>query len=132
GTPAPAGGQPLRGGKAPPLPLPALPPGQRALASGQLRVQFLRGLRLLARDRILLALLVCQPLLIGLLINLSQLRPDGPEPIHLFAVVAAIWQGLNNAAREVVRDRAVYARERAVAVRWECYLGAKVLLFALV
>jgi ABC-type multidrug transport system ATPase subunit len=61
----------------------------------QVVVQFLRGLRLILRDPWLLLLLVSQPVLIGLLINLSQIRPNGLEPIFLFAVVTAIWLGLN-------------------------------------
>jgi ABC-type multidrug transport system permease subunit len=84
------------------------------------------------RDRALLALLVGQPVLIGLLINLAQLRPTGLAPIFLFCVVTAIWLGLNNTAREVVRDRPTYVRERMAGVTPEGYLLAKLLLYGMV
>ena len=76
----------------------------------QVAVQVQRGARLVGRDRPLLAMLIAQPVLIGLLINLAQLRPTGLKPIFLFCVVTAIWLGLNNTAREVVRDRPTYVR----------------------
>src|SRR5262249_28461696 len=98
----------------------------------QVGVQFLRGVRLLIRDRALLALLVCQPVVIGLLINLSQMQPSGLQATFLFSVITAIWLGLNNTAREVVRERPIYTRERLLGVTLLTYLAAKVLLFSLV
>ena len=95
--------------------------------------QFFRGLRLISRDRMLLALFVGQPLLIGFLITLSQVRPGDVKQLDLFctfAVVTCIWLGLNNTARELVRDRAIYVRERRATVNPESYLLAKVVLFA--
>jgi hypothetical protein len=81
----------------------------------------------------LVLLLVGQPVLIAFLINLSQFRPGGNRQLDLtltFAVVAAIWLGLNNTAREIVRDRAVYVRERRSVLNPESYLLGKVTLFA--
>lgn len=98
----------------------------------QVGVQFRRGMTLILRDPPLLGLLAGQPLLIGFLINLSQFRPTDLDSIFLFAVVTAVWLGLNNTVREVVRDRPVYVRERLAGVTPEGYLGAKVLLYALV
>jgi ABC-type multidrug transport system ATPase subunit len=107
-------------------------PAPRIRLAQQIWVQCLRGLRLLLRDRPLLGLLIGQPVLIGLLINLSQLRPNGMAPIFLFAVVTSIWLGLNSTAREVVRDRRVYVRERLLGATPEGYLGGKLLLFGTV
>ncbi|HYT88666.1 MAG TPA: heme ABC exporter ATP-binding protein CcmA [Gemmataceae bacterium] len=121
------------------LPTPALhaaaapPRHRRAGTLSQIATQVQRGLLLIARDRVWLALLISQPLLIGLLITLSQFNPGGTKGLDLlytFAVVAAIWLGLNNTAREVVRDRAVYIRERRTVVNPESYLLAKGVLFA--
>jgi ABC-type multidrug transport system permease subunit len=50
----------------------------------------------------------------------------------LFCAVTAIWLGLNNTAREAVRDRRVYVRERMAGVTPEGYLLAKVLLYGAV
>jgi hypothetical protein len=107
-------------------------PGPHIDFTTQVGAQALRGLHLILRDRPLLALLVGQPLLIGLLINLSQIKPDGLKPLFLFAVVTSVWLGLNNTAREVVRDRRVYQRERLLGVTPEGYLVAKTVLFGAV
>ena len=100
----------------------------------QIATQFHRGARVILRDQALLALLVGQPVVIGLLINLSQYAPLGGKLniLWTFAVIASIWLGLNNTAREVIRDRAVYLRERRSTVNPESYLLSKVLLFALI
>lgn len=79
-----------------------------------------------------MALLAGQPILIGILINLSQLRPTEIRSIFLFAVIACIWLGLNNTAREVVRERRIYVRERQVGVIPEGYLAAKICLYGTV
>jgi heme ABC exporter ATP-binding subunit CcmA len=119
-----------------PVPAPAAPARTTHSRPGnlsQVAAQFRRGLLLTARDRALLALLAGQPLFIGLLIGLSQWAPGpsrGLDLLYTFAVLASVWLGLNNTAREVVRDRAVYARERRSAVNPESYLLAKVGLFA--
>jgi heme ABC exporter ATP-binding subunit CcmA len=102
---------------------------------GQIGTLLRRNLLLLGRDRLFLALLVGQPVLIGLLINLSQWNysPDRTlDLIATFAVVASIWLGLNNTAREIIRDRAIYVRERRAALNPESYLIAKVLLFGFI
>jgi hypothetical protein len=89
-------------------------------------------LLLIGRDRVLVGLLVGQPLLIAFLINLSQFNPGDRHlnPMYTFAVVASIWLGLNNTAREIVRDRSIYVRERRASVSPESYLLAKVVVFA--
>jgi hypothetical protein len=99
----------------------------------QTAVLFARGLRLLWRDRAWMGLLVLQPLLIGGLIDLSQmLIPNGLHAFFLLAVVTSIWLGLVSTAREIVRDRGIYLRERLLGVSPLEYLGAKAALFGLV
>lgn len=102
----------------------------RAGLTCQTAVLIARGLRLLQRDPIWLGLLVLQPLLIGLLINVSQmLQPNGLHAFFLFAAVTGIWLGLTNTAREVVRDRPIYLRERLLGVSPVEFLGSKIVLF---
>jgi len=44
--------------------------------------------------------------------------------------LAAIWFGCSNAAREIVGERAIYRRERAVGLSRAAYLAAKVVVLA--
>jgi hypothetical protein len=74
--------------------------------------------------------LIVQPLFFGLLINLSQIKPTSETAILTFVALTAIWLGLNNAARELVRERKVYVRERLLGVTPVGYLGSKVILFS--
>lgn len=114
------------------LPPPEAPPLQIPLPT-QVLVQFQRSLRVMLRDPALVLLLLGQPLLIGLLINLAQQHPKMGMPVlSLFGVLTCIWLGLNNTAREVVRDRRLYVRERLLGVTPEGYLSSRVLLFGAV
>jgi hypothetical protein len=74
-------------------------------------------------------MLLAQPILIAFLINLSQQNFDTEETVYTFAAVSAVWLGLNNTAREVVRERRNYVRERLLGVSPGGYLTAKILLF---
>jgi ABC-type multidrug transport system ATPase subunit len=55
-----------------------------------------------------------------------------PTPDHagaiFFLVVAAVWFGTSNAAREIVSERAIYRRERMVNLKLFNYVGSKFLL----
>src|SRR6185436_14741536 len=48
-----------------------------------------------------------------------------------FLVVAAVWFGTSNAAREIVSERAVYMRERMVNLRLFNYVISKFVLLSL-
>jgi ABC-type multidrug transport system ATPase subunit len=91
-----------------------------------------RCLRNLVRDRRWLVLLFASPLFVAGLINLSQVKPASAWLPLTFAVVAAIWFGLTNSVREVVRERRLYVRERLLGVRPSAYLTAKGVVFGLV
>jgi ABC transport system ATP-binding/permease protein len=49
-----------------------------------------------------------------------------------FLVVAAVWFGTSNAAREIVSERAIYVRERMVNLKLFNYVSSKFLLLCLV
>jgi hypothetical protein len=57
-----------------------------------------------------------------------------PTPDHagaiFFLVVAAVWFGTSNAAREIVSERAIYKRERMVNLKLFNYVGSKFLLLS--
>jgi ABC transport system ATP-binding/permease protein len=57
--------------------------------------------------------------------------PDHTGPIF-FLVVAAVWFGTSNAAREIVSERAIYLRERMVNLKLASYVFSKFLLLSLI
>jgi ABC transport system ATP-binding/permease protein len=126
-------------GEAVPLPRPRRPRG--GIVS-QLRVLTIRYARLLARDRRNLALLVGQaPVLalagIGLfhtgIFDLPGGSPAEATQLLFLMVIVVIWLGSLDAAREIVKERAVLERESAVGVRIPAYVLSKlVVLFGLV
>ena len=99
---------------------------QQALTVGS------RALLNILRDRGLWQMMLAQPLILGSLVSLTQFAAAGIVPIYFFTVMISIWLGLNNAARDLVRDRKHYVRERLSGLRPAAYLGAKAAVYALV
>ncbi|HBL32015.1 MAG TPA: hypothetical protein DD490_34770, partial [Acidobacteria bacterium] len=95
-----------------------------------------RNLAVKLRDRTNLAILLAQAPLIALLIGAVFYREDG-KAADLFAermasetslflmVLAALWFGCSNSAREIVGEWAIYRRERMITLRIPSYLGSK-------
>jgi ABC-type multidrug transport system ATPase subunit len=100
----------------------------------QLRVVARRAGLLTVRDRGLALALLVQPVVLGLLVALTQYHVAEGEvsKITFFAVVVAIWLGLNQAARDLVRERRPYVRDRLAGLRPGAYLGAKAAVHAVV
>jgi ABC transport system ATP-binding/permease protein len=130
------------GGPPPAAPQLRGPARPRGSVLGQASVLTGRYLKLLLRDRRNLALLVGQaPVLalagIGLFHSGIFDRPSGSpsEAIQLLflAAITVIWLGSIDAAREIVKERAVFEREAAIGTRLPAYVASKlVVLFALV
>ncbi|MCE9519984.1 MAG: ATP-binding cassette domain-containing protein [Verrucomicrobia bacterium] len=74
-----------------------------------------------ARPRNLL-LLLAQPLFIGLLIGC--MLEDAMRRMF-FCVVATLWLGCSNIARQIVREIAIFRRERNCGLRLNSYLQSK-------
>lgn len=121
-------------------PLRALPPPARRPASPaprgggprQLAVLARRYLTIVTRDRRNALLLLAQAPLIAGLIGLSMLygRSDiaytKPKNTILFLLaLVAVWFGCSNAAREIVKEKAVYLRERMVNLGVVSYVLSK-------
>jgi ABC-type multidrug transport system ATPase subunit/pSer/pThr/pTyr-binding forkhead associated (FHA) protein len=141
-APPPAGAD----GGAPPR-----PPGPRPRRSRrrgrsplglQLAVLARRYVRLLARDRRNLAILLLQAPLLGAAVGAlfgsdvfarsDRGNPNDAAQVLFLLVTITIWLGSITAAREIVKERTVVLRERAVGVRLGTYLASKaVVLFAL-
>jgi hypothetical protein len=109
--------------------------GRRGL--GQLRVLTARYLRTLTRDVRNAGLLVLQAPLVATLIGLSLLYGAGdvaytkPKNTILFLLaLTAVWFGCSNAARELVKERAIFLREQMVGLRTLPYVASKVLVLS--
>jgi ABC-type multidrug transport system ATPase subunit/ABC-type multidrug transport system permease subunit len=121
---------------------PPPPAARRGSWAAQAGVLTRRYARLLVRDRRNLAILLGQvPLLgiaIGALFGGDVFDPgrdgnanDAAQVLFLL-VTTTFWLGAIAAAREIIKERAVVARERAAGVRLSAYLASKAaVLFAL-
>ncbi|MCF8587691.1 FHA domain-containing protein [Gordonia liuliyuniae] len=106
-----------------------------------------RQVRLILADRGYLAVLVLMPVVLGLLVlvvpgDKGFTRPDmkGPAPsdvgealqILTVLVIGAAFMGTALAVRDLVAERSIFERERAVGLRPAAYLAAKVAVFCVV
>lgn len=91
-----------------------------------------RYMEVLGRDRLNLLVLFGQAPLIALftylVMNAKSVRDF---PFFLLALVA-IWFGTSVAAREVVKERAIYARERMINLGLGPYVGSKLAVLLLI
>jgi ABC-type multidrug transport system ATPase subunit len=109
------------------LPAPIPPSAKNPLRQGLLLVH--RQFELLKRDRASIALLVGQPLLIGVVLGLVSVD-EAAIPYKLFFwLVVAFWFGCSNTAPQIVREKAILDRERGVGLGLAPYLAAKFLFF---
>jgi ABC-type multidrug transport system ATPase subunit/pSer/pThr/pTyr-binding forkhead associated (FHA) protein len=128
--------EPLARAGAPPLSLPQRPaPPSTPKPLRQLVVLTRRYATTLVRDSRNAAMLLAQAPIIAALIGLSLLYGTSdvaftkPRNTILFLLaLTAIWFGCSNAAREIVKERAIYLRERMVNLSILGYLGSKVLV----
>jgi ABC-type multidrug transport system ATPase subunit len=109
---------------------------------GQLAVLARRYAMCTRRDRRQLLLLLGQAPIIGIAIglvlprnavSLSTLGPYNQVLICFIVLTGCLWLGIITACREIVRERAIVAREVSVGVRLDAYIAAKcAVLFPLV
>jgi ABC-type multidrug transport system ATPase subunit/pSer/pThr/pTyr-binding forkhead associated (FHA) protein len=124
---------------------PPAPPAVRASAprraarkrSGQLVVLAARYLKTVTRDRRNALLLVGQAPLVAALIGLSLLYGASdvaytkPKNTLLFLLsLTAVWFGCSNAARELVKERGIFLRERMVGLRALPYVTSKLVVLS--
>jgi ABC-type multidrug transport system ATPase subunit len=92
-----------------------------------------RYLAIKLKDRVGTAILLVQAPIVAVLLNLVFVSEAGGVmsrlqfmPFALFLlVVAAVWFGCSNAAREIVAEQAIYRRERMVNLSILAYAGSK-------
>lgn len=125
----------------------ALQPASAQVSGGR---QFLlltaRYLESFLRDRVNLLILLAQAPVIALLVVLLTKQnvihtltgsPGLAPPQDIFAqrtlfimVCSAVWFGIINAAREIVKERSIYQRERAIYLRITPYAFSKMVVLA--
>ena len=111
-------------------------PAKRRTTIGELLRQWAtlsrRYLGVLARDKFNLLILFAQAPIIALLTYLvvgSNAQRDFP---YFILALVALWFGTSVASREVIRERAVYNRERMVNLRLLPYVGSKLFVLMLI
>jgi hypothetical protein len=109
-----------------------------------------RYLAVIASDRVYLALLVGAPIVLGGVILVipdkagltlghhatgppgSPPSNGGAESLLLILIISACFAGAFNAVRELVKERAIYARERAAGLSTASYLSSKLAVLGLI
>ncbi|HEY3742076.1 MAG TPA: FHA domain-containing protein, partial [Bryobacteraceae bacterium] len=129
-----------RSGKVPSTPNAAGTGAVRQFGLGQWWQLVRRNLILKGRDRFQAAILLAQAPLFGLLVALVFHDLSSSDPadfqgwaeysgklagVHFLMVVAAIWFGCNNSARDIVGEWTVYQRERMVSLKLPSYVFSK-------
>ncbi len=124
-------------------PLSVLPRDGRAAAPPKRRMSIIdavrqwgtltrRYLEVLTRDKFNLLILFGQAPIIAFLTFLvvgDKLPRDFP---YFVMALVAIWFGTSVASREIIRERAVYTRERMVNLRLLPYVGSKIFVLAII
>jgi ABC-type multidrug transport system ATPase subunit len=91
-----------------------------------------RYMEVLFRDRFNLLILFAQAPIIAILTYLVvSAKAPRDFPFFILALVA-VWFGTSVAAREIIRERAVYARERMVNLGLLPYIGSKLLVLSII
>ncbi|MDQ2876245.1 MAG: ATP-binding cassette domain-containing protein, partial [Actinomycetota bacterium] len=104
---------------------------------GQLSTLCRRYLAVIASDRAYLAVLGVMPVILGALAFLIP-SPQGfaghanedAVSVLLVLVIGACFIGAANSVRELVKERAIYTRERAAGLSAGAYLASKLLILA--
>jgi ABC-type multidrug transport system ATPase subunit len=114
--------------------MPATPPKAQSW-SGQLRTLVRRYTAVLGADRVFLVVMVALPFIMGAMaraLSEGELGPVSTLNVLLILCVGGVLTGAANAVRELVKERTIYRRERAVGLSRSAYLMSKVVVLGLV
>jgi len=98
------------------------PPAIKQRRSFALPILLQRQLAIFKADTKNLLIALGQPLVIGLLVCWVT---DKVPLIQFFAYIATLWFGCSNSAQEIVRESAIFRRERLVGLSRSSYLTGK-------
>ena len=86
----------------------------------------------LLKDRFNLAILLLQSPVIAIMILLVMTATQPRDFIYFVLSLVAVWFGTSVAAREIVRERQVYKRERMVNLGLLPYIGSKLIVLGFI
>ncbi|CAM5283158.1 ABC transporter ATP-binding protein/permease [Streptomyces aurantiogriseus] len=112
-----------------------LPPPQPRSRAAQLGTLIRRYTAALSADRTFLAVMIALPFVMGAMARAlagSQLTRDTAMNALLILCVGGVLTGAANAVRELVKERVIYQRERAVGLSRSAYLMSKVVVLGTV
>lgn len=98
----------------------------------QLSVLLDRNLAVLFGSPGTLALLLVQPPLVGAVLGLAWQGQEGTAATYLCMAIAAVYIGCMNAAGAIVRERAIFQRERMFLLSIPAYVLSKALVLLVV
>lgn len=101
---------------------PIAPTGKRPKSPPFFRIQVARLWAILMSDKKNVLLLLGQPIIIGLLV--AWMADNVPFKLF-FSYLGTFWFGCSNAAQEIVKEIAIYRRERIVGLGRNAYLLSK-------
>src|SRR5256714_4732031 len=113
----------------------AAPPKRRSSitdAVRQLATLTRRYLAVLSRDKFNLLILFAQAPIIAFLTYLVVGSKSPRDFPYFVLALVSIWFGTSVASREIIRERAVYTRERMVNLRLLPYVGSKLFVLSLI
>ncbi|MFB7169261.1 FHA domain-containing protein [Streptomyces sp. NPDC056254] len=123
-------------GAAPAAPAGPVPPPHKAQSWGsQLSTLVRRYTAALSADRTFLAIMIALPFVMGAMARAlagSRLTQETAINALLILSVGAVLTGAANAVRELVKERAIHRRERAVGLSRSAYLMSKVVVLGAV
>ncbi|MDP3114969.1 MAG: FHA domain-containing protein [Candidatus Cloacimonadaceae bacterium] len=109
----------------------SLSAGKQANALHQFFVLCRRCLLVKFRDRFSAAVLLLQAPIIGLFIYLVFKSAENIQALYFVLIVAAIWLGCSNSARELVAEQTIFKREQKANLNIDAYLWSKICVLSL-
>lgn len=91
-----------------------------------------RYVQVLASDKWNLLVLFCQAPVIGGLVYLVIGRNDPRDFLYFILTLVSMWFGISLAARELVKERQIFERERMVNLRLLPYFASKLVVLSLI
>jgi len=78
-----------------------------------------------------LLLILQAPVIAGLIVLVWRNIEQATDTLYFVLVLSAIWFGCTNASREIVKERAIFFRERMIGIEIPAYVFSKVRILAM-